>query len=68
MTLRRGQQEGNEIVQKAIGLDQQNNNSARVPRLFVHFFAVTARLRSELPNFRFHRQRERTTKNFAFSP
>ena len=25
-----------------IGLDWQNNNSARASRLFVHFFAVTA--------------------------
>ena len=60
--------EGNENVKKAIGLDQPNNNSARVPRFSVHFFAVTARLRSELPNFEFHRQLEHTTTNFAFSP
>ena len=30
---------------KAIGLDWQNNNFARASRFFVHFFAVTARLR-----------------------
>ena len=30
---------------KAIGLDWQNNNSARESRLFVHFFTVTAPLR-----------------------
>ena len=29
---------------KAIGLDWQNNNSARASRFFVHFFTVTARL------------------------
>ena len=33
--------------------------------LFVHFFAVTARLRRELPNFAFYRQREHTTTNFS---
>ena len=29
------------------GLNKQNNNSARVSRVFEHFFAVTARLRRE---------------------
>ena len=35
------------------GLDKQNNNSARASRLFVHSFAVVARLRLEstVPNF-----------------
>ena len=33
--------------QKAVGLDWQNNNLARASRIFVHFFAVTARLRRE---------------------
>ena len=32
----------NENDKKAIDLDQQNNNSARTARFFVHFFAVTA--------------------------
>ena len=32
---------------KTKGLDQQNSNSARASRFFVHFFAVTARLRRE---------------------
>ena len=32
----------NENGKTAIGLDWQNNNSARASRLFVHFFAVTA--------------------------
>ena len=35
--------DGNEDGKKAIGLDWQNNNSARA-RSFVHFFAVVARL------------------------
>ena len=38
-------------VKKAIGLDWQNNNSARAPRFFAHFFTVTARLRSEKASF-----------------
>ena len=33
--------------QKSDGLNKQNNNSARAARFFVHFFAVTARLRRE---------------------
>ena len=37
--------DGNENGQKAIGLGWQNNNFARESRFFVHFFAVTARLR-----------------------
>jgi len=40
---RRQQQER----QKNIGLDWQNNNFARTLRFFVHFFAVTERLRRE---------------------
>ena len=35
----------NENDKKAIGLDWQNNNFARASRFFVHFFAVTVRLR-----------------------
>ena len=37
----------NENGKKAIGLDWENNNFARASRFFVHFFAVTARLRHE---------------------
>ena len=37
----------NKNGKKAIGLDWQNNNVARASRFFVHFFAVTARLRRE---------------------
>ena len=38
--------DGNENGKKAIGLDWQNNNFARAT-LFVHFLAVTVRLRRE---------------------
>ena len=35
--------------------NKQNKNSERASRVFVHFFAVTARLRREnWPNFTFH--------------
>ena len=37
----------NENGKKTKGLDQQNSNSARALRFFVHFFAVTVRLRRE---------------------
>ena len=36
--------DGNENGKKAIGLDWRNNNFARASRIFVHFFAVVARL------------------------
>ena len=39
--------DGNENDKKATGLDQQNDNFARASRFFVHFFAVSARLRRE---------------------
>ena len=39
--------DGNENGKKTTGLDWQNNNFARASRFFVHFFAVTARLRRE---------------------
>ena len=39
--------DGNEKGKKAVGLDQQNNNFARVSRFLIHFFAVVARLRRE---------------------
>ena len=45
--LRNDDVDGNENGKKAIGLDWQNNNFARASRFFVHFFAVTARLRRE---------------------
>ena len=37
----------NENGKKVIGLDWQNNNSARASCLFVNFFAVTAQLQHE---------------------
>ena len=36
--------DGNENGKNAIGLDWKNNKSARASHLFVHFYAVTARL------------------------
>ena len=36
---------------KAIGLDKQNNNFARVSRFVVHFSAVGARLQRETAKF-----------------
>jgi len=39
--------DANENGKKTIVLDWQNNNFARASRFFVHFFAVTARLRRE---------------------
>jgi len=37
--------DSNENSKKAAGLDWQNKNFARASCFFVHFFAVTARLR-----------------------
>ena len=39
--------DGNENGKKAICLDRQNNNFARTSRVFLHFFAVAARLQRE---------------------
>ena len=47
-SLRKDNEEGNENVKQAIGLDKQNNNFARAARLFVNFSAVVARLQREL--------------------
>ena len=46
-SLRNDDDDGNENGKKAIGLDKQNNNFARVSRFFVHFSAVVARLQRE---------------------
>ena len=37
----------NDTGNNVIGLNWQNNNSARASRFFVHFFAVTAQLQRE---------------------
>ena len=58
-----GDGDGNENGKKAIGLDWQNNNSARASRFFVHFFAVVARLRRETPTFTFYGGREHMYDN-----
>ena len=47
-SLRKDNDEGNENVKQAIGLDKQNNNFARAARFFVNFSAVVARLQREL--------------------
>ena len=47
-SLRNDYDDGNENVKKEIGLDKQNNNSARASRFFVHFSAVVARLQREI--------------------
>ena len=51
---------------KAIGLDQQNNNFARASRFFVHFFAVTARLRRESASFHVLKRTWTEDNNFLF--
>ena len=50
--------------QKATGLDKQNNDFARVSRIFVHFFAVTVRLGRECAFFWVLSGREHETKTF----
>ena len=46
-SLRNDYDDGNENVKKEIGLDKQNNNSARASRFFVHFSVIVARLQRE---------------------
>ena len=48
-----GDSNGNKDGERAIGFRQQNHNFASASRVFVHFFAVVARLRSENASFHF---------------
>ena len=59
-SLRNNDGDGNENGEKPVGLDWQNNNSARASRSFVHFFAVFARFA------RFVEDRN-TKQQFSFS-
>ena len=53
---------------KSNKLNRQNNNNARASRFFVHFFAVTARLRRENAyNFTSFGGRKQTTVKFSLS-
>ena len=46
---------------------KQNNRFARASRSFVHFLAVTARLRRENAYFTFYGGRKKATKKSSFS-
>ena len=48
-TIRRG--DGNENVKNSNRFSRQNNSYARASHIFVHFFAVFARLRREIAWF-----------------
>ena len=58
----------NETGNNVIGLNWQNNNSARASRFFVHFSAIVARLQRETAcsNFTFCRGREQETTTLLF--
>ena len=45
----------------------QNNNFARAPRIFAHFFTVLARLRRENANCKFYGEPKQATTNFFFA-
>ena len=53
-TIRRG--DGNENVKNSIRFSRQNNSYARASHIFVHFFALFARLRREIAWFYFFRE------------
>ena len=57
----------NENGKKAKGLDWQNNSSARASRFFVHFSAVTARLRRENAYFHVLWKDVNTRQRLSFS-
>ena len=59
---RRRQQER----QKSNWLNKQNNNSARAPRLLVHFFTVTATTRGKCLNSRFMKEVNKQRLIFCF--
>ena len=48
-------------------LNEQNNNFARAPHFFVHFFPVFARLGRENALFRVYGGRKQATTKFYFS-
>ena len=58
-TLRSDDGDGKENVKKQFKFNNQTNNFARASRFFVHFFAVTARLRRE--NASFHASQRKYT-------
>ena len=57
--------DGGEELQKSNRFSNQNNTFARASRFFVHFFAVTARLRRE--NAQFHVVQRRYTSDDEIS-
>ena len=50
-TLRNYDGNGKENIKKNDRFNEQNNNSARASRFFLHFFAVPAQLRREMTKF-----------------
>ena len=67
--LKQGDGDGNENGKKAIGLNKKNNNFTRALRYSVHFPAVAARLRHEIPNFKrplYGVHKDKTTIKFSF--
>ena len=52
--LRSDDGDGNKDVKKSNRFNHQNNNFARASRFFVHFFAVTVRIRPENAYFTFY--------------
>ena len=57
--------EGN--AKTAMGLLSKTTTFSRASRFFVHFFAVTARLRREIPDSTLYGGRKQATTNFSFS-
>ena len=66
-SLRSNDADGNEKVKKNNWFNKQNNNFARAPHFFVHFFPVFARLRRENALFRVYGGRKQATTKFYFS-
>ena len=67
--LKQGDGDGNENGKKAIGLYKKNNNFTRALRYSVHFPAVAARMRREIPNFTrplYGVREHKTTIKFSF--
>ena len=67
--LKQGDGDGNENGKKAIDLYKKNNNFTRALRYSVHFPAVAARLRHEIPNFKrplYGVHKDKTTIKFSF--
>ena len=57
---------GTRMSERTIGFIKQNNNFARAPHVFVHFFPFLHDYAVKMPNFAFYGGRKQATTKFCF--